>query len=114
MFFLELYYCARTCRVFFVGTAKVLYQSGKENRKFSILAMCCVFQVVQFQNVRESQRLDADAIDIARGSSAEKWVCVGSKRTHTHDVRALAIATPIISTGTPCYLVFVFFWFFWC
>jgi len=49
--------------------------------------------------------VDTDAIDIARGSSAEKWIYVGSKRTHTHDVRALTIASPIvaplISTGTP-------------
>ncbi|KAG0557990.1 hypothetical protein KC19_11G171000 [Ceratodon purpureus] len=57
-------------------------------------------KVVQFQNVAESKRLDPDAIDIAR-SSGEKWVYVGSKRTHTHDVRALAIATPIVAPVTP-------------
>lgn len=55
----------------------------------------------------ESKRLDPDAIDIAR-SSGEKWVYVGSKRTHTHDVRALAIATPIVAPVTPagtlCYI----------
>lgn len=54
-------------------------------------------KVVQFQNLAESQRLDPDAIDIARGSSGEKWVYVGSKRTHTHEVKALAIATPIVA-----------------
>jgi hypothetical protein len=75
---------------------------------FLTLATCHAYQVIQFQNVAESQRLDPDAIDIARGSSGEKWVYVGSKRTHTHEVKALAIATPIvapiISAGTFCYV----------
>ncbi|XP_024356552.1 WD repeat-containing protein PCN isoform X2 [Physcomitrium patens] len=60
-------------------------------------------RVVQFRRVAESQRLDAstsDAIDVARGGSGEKWIYVGSKRTHTHDVKALTIATPILSRVT--------------
>ena len=57
----------------------------------------------------ESRRLDPDAIDIARGSSGEKWVYVGSKRTHTHDVRALAIATPIVASITPAGTAFYIF-----
>lgn len=78
--------------------------------------MWFLHQVVQFQKVRESQRVDPNAIDIVRGSSAEKWVYVGAKRTHTHDVRALTIATPIVaplvSTGIPCYFVLAFLWIF--
>jgi len=106
------FYC-----LFFVGNANVFYQSGKELWKFLTVATPRIYQVVQFHKVRESHRVDADAIDIARGSSAEKWVYVGSKRTHTHDVRALTIATPIvaplISAGTPCYLVLAFLWIFY-
>lgn len=71
--------------------------------------MCGTEQVVQFQNVAEGRCLDSDAIDIARASSGQKWVYVGNKRTHTHDVRALAIATPIVasitSAGTPFYVL---------
>lgn len=76
--------------------------------------------MVQFQKVYESQRIDGDAIDIARGSSADKWIFVGAKRIHTHDVRALAIATPIVApinpTGTPwdihTFYSFLFMWIF--
>lgn len=28
-----------------------------------------------------------------------KWVCIGYKRAHTHDVRALTVAVPIRSEG---------------
>lgn len=57
-------------------------------------------QVVQYQLVSES-RILADA---ARSTEVdvgirvgERWVFVGSKRTHTHDVNALVVALPCVS-----------------
>lgn len=78
--------------------------------------ICGMKQVVQFRRVAESQRLDAstsDAIDVARGGSGEKWIYVGSKRTHTHDVKALTIATPILSRVTFGGTIIYFYQLFW-
>lgn len=40
-----------------------------------------------------------ESLDIAEGALTEKWIYLGGKRTHTHDVRALAVACPIVSAG---------------
>lgn len=66
-----------------------------------------MYQVIQFQSISESRRLEADEDDVVRGSAAGKWIYIGHKRIHTHDVRALAIATPIVAPpiGNSCYLV---------
>lgn len=75
----------------------------------SVFAAGADGKVIQFQQVGESLQMNSsDDIDVARGTVGEKWVYVGSKRTHTHDVRALAIVTPIVApivrAGTPCFL----------
>ncbi|CAM6083883.1 unnamed protein product [Calypogeia fissa] len=55
-------------------------------------------QVVLYQHVDTILREDAAAVGSANtvGVLTDKWVCVGSKRTHTHDVRALAVAFPYL------------------
>ncbi|KAJ7533600.1 hypothetical protein O6H91_13G056600 [Diphasiastrum complanatum] len=54
-------------------------------------------QVILYQLVEESKRLaDKDlpsGVDVALGLGS-KWEFVGGKRTHLHDVRALAVACP--------------------
>lgn len=70
-------------------------------------------QVVQFQQVGESKRLNvsaADDINFGRLALGEKLVYVGSKRTHTHDVRALAIATPIVAPAVSSGTSLAFLW----
>lgn len=67
-------------------------------------------QVVQYQLVPESRVLTDAArkgvVDVGIGLG-ERWVFVGSKRTHTHDVNALVVAFPQVS-GSPD-TVFVLF-----
>lgn len=47
-------------------------------------------------------RLAEDAIDITQGALGDRWVYVGGKRTHTHDVRALAVAFPVVIDEGTC------------
>jgi U3 small nucleolar RNA-associated protein 4 len=60
---------------------------------------------VQYQHVHGSKIL-ADAmkgsnVDVAIGLG-ERWVYVGYKRTHSHDVNALVVASPRISGIQSC------------
>ncbi|MCO5547308.1 hypothetical protein L7F22_000756 [Adiantum nelumboides] len=69
----------------------------------SVFAAGADGQVVQYQLVPES-RILADAVnkgdvDVGVGLGA-RWVFVGSKRTHTHDVNALVVASPPVSEHT--------------
>ena len=57
-------------------------------------------QVVQYQHVHRSKIL-ADTmknaeVDIGIGLG-ERWVYVGSRRTHSHDVNALVVACPHVA-----------------
>ncbi|CAK9225547.1 unnamed protein product [Sphagnum troendelagicum] len=63
-------------------------------------------QVVQFHWVEESSRmadnpLTSSPVDFMMRPTGDKWVYVGGKRTHTHDVRALTVAFPIINEDLP-------------
>lgn len=65
----------------------------------SIFAAGADGQVVQYQLVTESSVL-ADAcgtssVDMGIGLG-DRWLFVGSKRTHSHDVRALVVAYPVL------------------
>jgi U3 small nucleolar RNA-associated protein 4 len=67
-------------------------------------AWCAVTHVVQFHCVEESSRLadnplTSSPVDFMMRPTGEKWVYVGGKRTHTHDVRALTVAFPINNEG---------------
>lgn len=60
--------------------------------------------MILFQRKDPSKRIIEDAstlesLDIAEGVLTEKWIYLGGKRTHSHDVRALAVACPIVSAG---------------
>jgi len=62
--------------------------------------------VVQFHWVEESSRmadnpLTSSPVDFMMRPTGDKWVYVGGKRTHTHDVRALTVAFPIINEDLP-------------
>lgn len=53
------------------------------------------FQVILY-------KLSGDVVDAASDRSSKpikKWVYVGYMRAHTHDVRALVVAVPIIREG---------------
>jgi U3 small nucleolar RNA-associated protein 4 len=61
-------------------------------------------QVVQFHWVEESSRmadnpLTSSTVDFMMRPTGDKWVYVGGKCTHTHDVRALTVAFPINNEG---------------
>ncbi|CAM6020208.1 unnamed protein product [Sphagnum balticum] len=63
-------------------------------------------QVVQFHRVDESSRMTDNAstsssVDFVMRPMGDRWVYIGGKRTHTHDVRALAVAFPIIDGDLP-------------
>lgn len=70
----------------------ILYRSVTAHHHF--------LQVVQYQLVPESRVLTDAArrgvVDVGIGLG-ERWVFVGSKRTHTHDVNALVVAIPRVS-----------------
>lgn len=65
--------------------------------------------MVQYQLVPESRVLiDAarrGVVDVGVGMG-ERWVFVGSKRTHTHDVNALVVAFPPVSGSTDTFPVY--------
>jgi U3 small nucleolar RNA-associated protein 4 len=59
---------------------------------------------VQFHRVDESSRMTDNAstsssVDFVMRPMGDRWVYIGGKRTHTHDVRALAVAFPVIDGG---------------
>jgi hypothetical protein len=63
-------------------------------------------QVVQFHRVDESSRMTDNAstsssVDFVMRPMGDRWVYIGGKRTHTHDVRALAVAFPVIDGDLP-------------
>ncbi|KAI5056426.1 hypothetical protein GOP47_0028244 [Adiantum capillus-veneris] len=80
-------------------TADVLALAAAPSHR-SVFAAGADGLVVQYQLVSESRVL-ADAtregdLDVGIGLGA-RWVFVGSKRTHTHDVNALVVASPPVS-----------------
>lgn len=82
--------------------ADVLALATSPNHQ-SVFAAGADGQVVQYQLVSESKVLTDAArrgvVDVGIGMG-ERWVFVGSKRTHTHDVNALVVAFPPVSDGS--------------
>ncbi len=59
---------------------------------------------MQFHRVDESSRMTDNAstsssVDFVMRPMGDRWVYIGGKRTHTHDVRALTVAFPINNEG---------------
>ena len=54
-------------------------------------------QVISYKFVPESTETVKSTVEDLADCAGNRWVFVGSNRVHTHDVRALTVATPEIS-----------------